>query len=461
MGGCAYNWRILSIMYSTGIRGSFLYIPIAELSTSLPKLRNMLTAIPKYKELASIQMFDESRPGYFGIPRYLYKNPDKLFTEIIEEVTEGCETEWYFLSKLWEHQKPLFDKFQKLKEEGKTGILLNARTGVGKTVLLLKFLSSIQRPALVIVPTTSLLTQWREMIKTHTSLTDNDIGHVQADHVDYIGKPISLGIVHSVCKNKYGAAFRNYFGILAVDEIHRCGCEHFSKVVSMFPAKYRIGCSGTMTRPDNMDIVFRNHIGEATIELGTQREEEVRPRVLVVRYQGASVNLPSWFKTLKVIQKRGVIISALATDKIRAGELVSYTLQVAATGRRVLVLADRINLLKYMRASIDKAHNTGLYISSTPAIEKERILKECNIIFATMGIFGLGMDIPDLAGLVFATPTARIAQPVGRILRMCKNKKRPVVLDMVDTDIRECVGWYRSREKEYKNPDIMGEIIQL
>ena len=448
-------------MYSQGIKGAFLYIPIAEISTSLHKLRNMLTAMPKYRELASIQMYDESRPGYFGIPRHLYQNPDKLFEEVIDETVEGSKTDWYFLSKLREQQKPLFNKFQKLRSEGKTGIVLDARTGFGKTVLLLKFLSEIQRTTLVIVPTTSLLTQWREMIKMHTSLGDEDIGHVQADRVDYKNKPISIAVIHSACKNKYGSAFRNYFGVIAIDECHRTGAEHFSKVVSIFPAKYRIAASATLKRPDSMDIVFRNHVGEATISLGSQREEEVRPRVLVVRYQGASRGLPHWFKGLKVIQKRGVIISALANDANRAKELVSYTLQLAMSGRRVLVLADRINLLKQMQASIHSDHNTGLYISSTPAAEKERILKDCNIIMATYGIFALGMDIPDLAGLVFATPMARVAQPVGRILRVCKNKKRPVILDMVDTDIRECVGWYHNRAKEYKSPDIMGEIVQL
>lgn len=448
-------------MYSKGIRGAFLYIPIAEISAPLHKLRNMLTAIPKYRELASIQMYDESRPGYFGIPRHLYKNPDKLFEDLTDETVEGGKTEWYFLAKLREHQKPLFDRFQKLRSEGKTGIVLDARTGAGKSVLLLKFLSEIQRTTLIIVPTVSLLTQWREMIKIHTSLGDDDIGHVQADRVDYKDKPISIGVIHSVCKDMYGSAFRNYFGVIVCDENHKTGAHYFSKVVSIFPAKYRIGASATQTRPDGMDIVFRNHMGEATISLGSQREEEVRPRILVVRYQGASRGLPHWFKGLKVIQKRGVIISALANDENRAKELVSYTLQLAMSGRRVLVLADRINLLRQMQASILSDHNTGLYISSTPAAEKKRILQDCNIIFASFGIFALGMDIPDLAGLILATPMARIAQPVGRILRVCKGKKRPVILDMVDTDIRECIGWYHNRVREYKSSDIMGEIVQL
>lgn len=448
-------------MYSQGIRGAFLYVPIQEISTPLHKLRNMLTAVPKYRELASIQMYDESRQGYFGIPRHLYKNPNKLFEEVIDETVEGGKTDWYFLAKLREHQKPLFDRFQKLRGEGKTGIILKARTGSGKTVLLLKFLSAIQRTALIIVPTVSLLTQWREMIKLHTSLGDEDIGHVQADHIDYKNKPISIAVIHSACKNKYGSAFLNYFGVIVCDENHKTGAHYFSKVVSIFPAKFRIGASATQDRPDGMDIIFRNHMGEATIELGAQREEEVRPRVLVVRYQGASRGLPHWFQGLKVIQKRGVIISAIANDLKRAKEMVSYTLQLAMSGRRVLVLSDRINLLRCMRASILSDHNTGLYISSTSAAEKARILDECNILFATYGVFALGMDIPDLAGLVLATPLARIAQPVGRILRVCKGKKRPVILDMVDTDIRECIGWYHNRVREYKSPEIMGEIVQL
>ncbi len=448
-------------MYSHGIRSAFLYIPIQEIETPLHKLRNMLMAVPKYRDLASIPMYDESKAGYFGIPRYLYKNPDKLFDSVTDETVIGDKCEWYFLSKLREHQQPLFDKFQKLCSEGKTGIILNARTGFGKSVLLLKFLAEIQRTTLIIVPTTSLLTQWREMIKMHTSLGDEDIGHIQADRVEYKGKPISIGIINSISRDHYGENFRNYFGVITIDELHRTACEHFSKVISMFPAKYRIGASATLKRPDGMEIVFNNHTGEAKIELCSQREEVVRPRIFVVKYQGASMGLPHWFRGLKTVQKRGVIISALANDENRAKELVSYTLQIAMSGRRVLVLADRINLLRLIQAGIPSAHNTGLYISNTPVAEKKRILADCSIIMASYGIFALGMDVPDLAGLVFATPMARIAQPVGRILRVCKDKKRPIILDMVDTDINECTGWYYNRAREYKSPDIMGEIVQL
>jgi len=445
-------------MYPKGIFGSYLYLPIEDLKTPINKLKSKLTARPKYAELAHIPMYDESREGYFGIPRYYGITADHI--ENLEyEVSDGIPAEHVFISQLRENQVPLYNEFVDEVNSGKTGFILKARTGAGKSVLLLKFLEYLGSNALIIVPTTSLLTQWQNMIVEHTSYSKSDIGHVQADIVDYKDKPITIGLIQSLCKDKYGEDFNNYFSTIIFDECHRTGCEHFSKVVSMFTARYRIGCSGTVSRQDGMDIVFRNHLGEVTISLGDEREEEVRPKILVIGYKGASKFIPGWTHGLQKINKRGVIISALAKDNARNNMIVSNTIKLALSGRRILVLSDRIEQLNYLLDRTDPMHKPGLFISATLKEEKQRVLQESGIIYATFSIFATGMDVPDLAGLVIATPQSHIRQAVGRISRLYKGKKRPVIVDIVDTDIKECVGWYRSRTSEYKHPDIKGDII--
>lgn len=447
------------ILYSKGILGSHLYLPYDELQTPIHRLKAKLTARPKYAELASIPMYDESKVNYFGIPRYYGVNLLSTVDSLELDISDGLPAEHKFTSKLRDNQTPLYAEFAEAVADDKTGFILKARTGAGKTVLLLKFLEHLGRNALIIVPTTSLLEQWKEMIVEHTTYSKSDIGHVQADIVDYKDKPITIGLIQSICRDKYGEDFKKHFGVIVCDELHRTGCEHFSKVVSMFPAMYRIGATGTMSRQDGMDIVFRNHLGEVIISLGDEREEEIRPKILVIGYKGAKQFIPSWTYGLPKIRKRGVIISALAKDNNRNNILVSNIMKLALSGRRILVLSDRIKQLQYLLDRTDPAYKPGLFIGSTSKLAKAEILENSSIIYASYGLFSTGMDVPDLAGLVFATPQSRVRQAVGRISRLYKGKKRPVILDIVDNDIPECLNWYRIRMTEYRHPDIRGNVI--
>jgi superfamily II DNA or RNA helicase len=446
------------MLYSKGILESHLYLPIEELKIPIKKLRRLLTARPKYAELAAIPMYDESRDGYFGIPRH-YKNLISSVKDLKIETSDGIPSEHVFTSRLWDNQAPLFEEFKSAVDKGKTGFILKARTASGKTVMLLKFLEYLGTNALIIVPSSSLLTQWRERIVEHTSYSESDIGHVQADIVNYKDKPITIGMLHSICRDKYGEEFNNHFGVIMWDEIHRSGAELFSNAVSMFTAKYRIGASGTISRPDGMEVVFNNHLNEFTISLGGEREEELRPKIIVLGQRGSQNFIPRWAKNIDSVKKRGVIISAIAKNQARNDILLSNIIKLAMSGRRVLVISDRIEQLNYLYKNTYESHKPGMFISTTSSKNKEAILKNSGIIYATYGMFSTGMDVKDLAGLVFATPQSRIRQTVGRILRLYKGKKRPVIIDTVDNDIIECTRWYRNRIKEYKHSDIKGEVI--
>ena len=451
--------------YSNGIIGAYIYLPRSGLTMRMPELQKRLTAVPKFKNLSPIPMYDERRSGYVGIPRYYYQGvferPESIFGAHTSEVVDGEKIELVFKSTLYSHQLPLYEDFDRKLGEGKTGFILKVRTGFGKTPLILSFLGRIGRNALIIVPKTDLMEQWRKMIVEHTNLTEAQIGHVQADRAEYKDKPLTLAMLHSVCRDKYGSEFRNHFGVIVWDEIHKTGSFEFSKTVSMFSARYRVGMSATLERIDGMDVVFRHHLGETMISLPSEREEEVRPRILVLQYNGNRVHLPQWSRGLDVIKKRGMIISALADDKARSDFLLPRIISIALSGRRVLVLSERIAQLEYLLARTDKKHLPGLYINKTSDVRKKWILENARIVYATTGMFALGNDVPDLAALVFATPQAHILQAIGRILRLCEGKKRPIVLDVVDIGIPECRGWYKRRLREYKHRDVCGEVQEL
>jgi type I site-specific restriction endonuclease len=69
-------------------------------------------------------------------------------------------------------------------------------------------------------------------------------------------------------------------------------------------------------------------------------------------------------------------------------------------------------------------------------------------------MLSLGTDIPTLRGLVFATPLADVEQAIGRICRICADTQKPIVIDFVDVQYKETMGWYQGRLKFYRRKDL-------
>jgi superfamily II DNA or RNA helicase len=89
---------------------------------------------------------------------------------------------------------------------------------------------------------------------------------------------------------------------------------------------------------------------------------------------------------------------------------------------------------------------------------RQRVADTCEILLATFGMMQLGTDIPDLAGMVIATPQSSIVQPIGRIERKCDGKKQPIIIDIVDTFYKDSLYWGRAREKVYRRRNL--EIVR-
>jgi superfamily II DNA or RNA helicase len=154
--------------------------------------------------------------------------------------------------------------------------------------------------------------------------------------------------------------------------------------------------------------------------------------------------------------RRGVLISELSNDLARNALIAVYVKKFMASDRRVLIFSDRIEQLKFLRDILTKKHgiklaNIGLFTGRCKDAERQKILSESKIILATFGVMSMGVDVPDLRALVFATPLSDAAQSVGRILRLCENTKDPVVLDIVDVAYDDCVKWAANRQRYYRN----------
>jgi superfamily II DNA or RNA helicase len=436
-------------------KNSCLWIPTD--CVDCDRLEKEYTFIPKYENHQPVEVFRYNQDSsLIGVPRN--ENPSSL--SVVDQTVFSPSLKHKFLGTLRKHQVSVVEDFSSLVGRGTTDLIVNADAGSGKTVMLLWMLTQLKTPALVIVPKSDLIDQWKKRILQFTTIKESEIGYARQKRCDFQGKSIVLGMLQSLYKDRYGPEFNGYFGAVVFDELHRMGSFHFSKVVGMFPARYRLGATATLRRSDRMEKVFYAHLGKKIIT--PMMSSQPVPKVAIFNYKKSSGIVPRWAKDK--IRRRGVIISLLAKNKMRTQIIANFTASVASSGRQTLVISERIDQLKELRASLSHTfspEDIGLYIGKTPEKEREAIAKNAKIILATTSMLGLGTDIPTLRGLVIATPVSDVEQIVGRICRENPSLKEPFVVDISDTCYPDTKVWMQKRFTFYSSIGCDSEYVEV
>ena len=425
------------------ILSNLLWIPKKEIS-NIGGLKTRCTVNSKYDK-EPIKNYIETE-DLLGIPRNFQSIPNGTKDERILPKANNFE----FVGDLRPIQQNIIDDWHRYRTANIDDWIIKADTGVGKTIIMLKIACELKVPFLVIVPLERLMTYWIDQIKKFTTLTDDDIGVVQQDRCEYEGKTACIGIVHSLCKDKYQESFKDHFGLIIIDELHATAAKEFSKVLALFKAKHRCGASATLDRQDGMQDVYFHHLGRNI--LSSEKKTQPKPDVYYYEYKETSGKFPVWIDQYDVIKRRAFLLSMLSNNSDRNGLITYFADILINKGMQTLIIGDRISQLEEIQKFlIEKGHNnTGLYIGKTPDNEKKRIEKESSCIIATKKMLEIGIDIDTLRGIIFATPSSNVIQMVGRVRRINPSMPDPVVIDIIDTYYAETKRWQASRSKWYQ-----------
>jgi len=457
-------------MYSKVTVGTHLFIPKDEMRMDVEFAKKKFTARSKFNEDEEFPMF-LNLPKVFGIPRYHFKNWSRIAEEVVDLRTDGSKIRFKFKSKLREGQAPIIKEFEKQLKRGKSGFTLEAPPGFGKTVVLIKMLEILGRSAIIIVPRSNLVDQWVDRIAEHSTYPKDRIGIINGKIIEYKGKPITVALVHSVAAQMAEEdAFHNLYGVAVFDEVDRSvPPATFSPVLSLFPVKYRVGASATVFRKDGLHEIHDAHISE--VRLRGKDVGRMAPKILIVHHGGDSGQV--WGGSAK-LNRRGMLLSKLAGNAMRNQLICKYIHLIYKSGRRTLVLSDRTAQLYKLNWMMNKRGvklpEMGYYCDSIsmPGGKKRKVSKDelevsairCKIIFGTYGKVGIGTDIPDLAGLVYATPQSQVEQTQGRIERMLEGKSQPVVVDIIDTVYKDAKGWAEARKRYYFRKQLKIKVVK-
>lgn len=378
-------------------------------------------------------------------------------------VTEGSK-DWHpapFAGTLRGEQQLALDEVIRKFKNGQLGGIVQAKPGWGKTVTALAIAAKLRVPTLVVVHKEFLMNQWIERIQGVDSddpderrpafLPDARIGRVQQDTCDFKGKTIVLGMVHSLGSREYPEEFYRWPGLIIVDECHRIGARTWAPVPARFHAKHRLGFSATPRRKDGADPVFWNHLGPVMF---VGKEQRLTPKIKRVWTKFKLVKTDRFNPSLA---NRSLLLRFLCASHHRNDTIAHQVVRAASSGRKCLVLSERIIHLERIEARVRNmwpsqfgaVPSIDYYIGGRKKEEYDEASK-AQIIFATSQYAAEGLDIPTLDTLFLISPMSDVEQAVGRIQRPHPDKKEPIVVDFRDDMIPMFKAQARKRERLYK-----------
>ncbi len=316
---------------------------------------------------------------------------------------------------------------------------LSSATGSGKTVMALYIIAQRKQPAIIIVHTKDLATQWVERIDTFLGIAPEEVGMIGAGRKT-VGEKITVALVQSLYKCAEEVAPQ--IGFLIVDECHRCPSRTFTEAVSSFDAQYMLGLSATPWRRDKLSKLIFWHLGDVHHEVDKDHLVEtgaVLPAEVTFRQ--------TQFRTRHdPITEYSKMLSELTTDTDRNILITSDVAREAMNSNGIcLVLSDRKahcenlqSLLRY-RNKVESELLTGdLPVSQRQKVIEKLNAKQARVVIATGQLIGEGFDCKELTTLFLATPisfSGRVLQYLGRVLRPAPGKKLARVYDYVDIHV--------------------------
>ena len=321
--------------------------------------------------------------------------------------------------------------------------LILSPTASGKSFiiysLLKHYLKQIQGKALVIVPTTSLVSQMAsdfvdysdgEFYPTHRIMSGED---KNSDSRIYISTWQSI--------YKLKRDYFEQFDIVIGDEAHLFKAQSLTKIMEKLPqCKYRFGFTGTLDDTQTNKLVLEGLFGpvmkvvktKELIDDGTLAE--FRIKCLVLKYPPEICKEKHKAKYQDEIdfivsnEKRNTFIKNLTLS--RNGNTLLLFQMVEKHGK---VLYDIIK---------NEAENRHVFCvhGGVNADEREEVRKitegESNaIIIASYGTFSTGINIRNLHNIIFASPSKsriRNLQSIGRGLRKGDSKSKATLYDISD-----------------------------
>lgn len=321
--------------------------------------------------------------------------------------------------------------------------ILNLPTSAGKSLiqaLLTKYLlETTDRSVLILVPTTSLVTQMKDDFVDYRLFEESEIAEVRSGHKQKHERVVISTWQSAIKKPK---EWFNQFGMLLCDEMHLAIGKSISTIINKLNyCEYKIGLSGSLRDGKANLMQYIGLFGEIFSPVKTRdlmdagQVSQLRINALFLKYPEVVSNAiakhdyASEIKFITTLQKRTQWVSNLS-------------LRLASRKENVFVMFKNIEHGKMIYDSIKATgHKHVYYVSGEVSSDERTYLKKMAeehtgvIIIASYGVFSTGISVKNLHHVVLAHPVKSkviVLQTVGRVLRKHSSKATAMIWDLID-----------------------------
>lgn len=378
-------------------------------------------------------------------------------------VNGGMHKDWHELSS------PRAGQLEAVKQilQHEQGIL-EATPGWGKTVTMLEAIRQSGQQALVIADKTNIMNQWRLRAEEHFGAKATFVGGGEFEVSD-----LTIATVQTLWSKREELkedGFFDQFGLVCLDECHHASATTYAHVLSMFPAKYRIGLSATPDKFDGTDAMIVTTIGEVIYRPGKEKLREagqlVKPKVKKVPTQFDFPFRPTRRINGKLIRNNYTEMMGDLVEDVDRNVLIARHLE---HGKANLVVSDRLaqldEIARFAETIAGFRPDQIMFLTGREDMkEREKVaeLAEAGDCVLLSTIAKEAVDIPRLDRLHMAWPVRKthiLKQTIGRIERGHAEKGDAVVYDYFDPKVSVLRGQSQDRSAFYREEKLVVETL--
>ena len=325
--------------------------------------------------------------------------------------------------------------FQAIKQRRK---LLLSPTGSGKSLIiygLVRWHRAAKRNILIIVPTTSLVSQLKQDFKDYGWNASAYVHEIMAGREKYTEKPVVISTWQSIYKEK--KSFFERFDVVIGDEAHLYKAKSLTGILAKcHDVKYRVGLTGTLDGMQCHQLILEGLFGrcdKVTTTSDLMKKGQLTPlKVKICMLEHGHVPFDSYHQEIDYLithSKRNNFICNLAID-VSGNTLILFN-YVEKHGEP---------LWEMLNSKVQEGTKVFFIHGGVDAVAREEARKICEqetnaIIIASYGTFSTGINIRNLHNVIFASPSksrVRNLQSIGRVLRKGDNKAQAMLYDIAD-----------------------------
>ena len=327
--------------------------------------------------------------------------------------------------------------------------LIRAPARSGKTIIMGSLVVELKQKTLILADQIELLQQWEKEFRSKVSNVDRleektgrPIIGMLKDWSDIDKYDIILSSWQKWNKNQTKIKkYKDSFGLILVDEVHKCNANCPKNVISGFTAKYKGGVTATVERKDGREIYMRYIIGPVVAEANP---EQMKCKVCPVRTNIHPPSNSNW----------AYFITNYCKNKDRNKIIVDLTIDQVKKGKHVLIGSDRKDHVKALALML---RLNGIaaepFYSGCPdrkgVLERAKTGKTKVVVALRSMLTGINIPLWDtFLNILPINNPPTFYQQYSRIRTIIPEKKEAILFDFIDNS-GSSWGSFNKRKIEY------------